>query len=850
MLLIPSIAQVDRFTIFGDDLLFNRFYALADGPKVRRGDDGEPVFLLVKYGHADETAPTGPGPRGGGYLTFDCHYGVEPAEQASIVAALRPRVNAEWQRLRAGTPAERAMRGVAGTTAPPAVELASPTYVDGRVALDAPQSTQLVTARVGEAKPSLLSDEAAVFSLDLTPEGATFLQRTLTDPAKPGHATGLAPLQVRYDLTFWARLPAVHVHVEADSSKVYDYLHKQMEGRGVDNCTTYDFDHTDVTEETLALSGAITVQIDTGSGSVPDEEVAALRAFALDLVKQAIGDNFFEDVPHESGPADAATPLPPGTTAKRLRTVHEAASMSLSMDIEQSSVVAWPIHPQTTLTQFLGDLSPAQLAEHVRTISLDDPFFAHLTVEARCICDWDATAVVQLELQYPPASDDRVTRAATFTKDDGAKPRTISVPLETSGRRYRYRTRFATPDGTLSEPSDWAAAESPSLIVALTAPGTAYASVQAGAIDFDQVKSVQVTMVYEDPAHAVAAVEDTVILTPTAQVAEYRREIGVPITGKLKARAEFVLANGNRELGPWQEVKGAQHFVNQPETRALHVNLVPTGAGWRDIGQVVVDLRHAAPTAGDRTGNFKLHSAAEFANWTVPLLKDESPDFEMRQLRVFKDGHSTEVPWTPFHGDQTLRIDIPRDGLHIAVLGDAVDWTRCQLVEVSLSCPAADPPAESFVLTGPGTQVWAPTLPIGASPRWGWKASYHLKGGGSFTHEASGLTGDLLVLPAITDADVPARVVVMGALVDYRQTPIVTVDLTYGRSGSAAAQFSGSLAEATPRLEWQPTAGADPTATYTATVTYFTPDGQPHPIPAHPLDAPRLVVPRYLPNPS
>ena len=37
----------------------------------------------------------------------------------------------------------------------------------------------------------------------------------------------------------------------------------------MDNCTTYDFDHTDITTDTASVTGAIDVQIDTGSGSLP-----------------------------------------------------------------------------------------------------------------------------------------------------------------------------------------------------------------------------------------------------------------------------------------------------------------------------------------------------------------------------------------------------------------------------------------------------------------------------------------------------------------------------------------------------------------------------------------------------
>ena len=40
------------------------------------------------------------------------------------------------------------------------------------------------------------------------------------------------------------------------------YIHKQMDGAGVDHCTTYDFQFTDEMTETATSTGAIKVQID------------------------------------------------------------------------------------------------------------------------------------------------------------------------------------------------------------------------------------------------------------------------------------------------------------------------------------------------------------------------------------------------------------------------------------------------------------------------------------------------------------------------------------------------------------------------------------------------------------
>src|SRR6266849_5725649 len=224
MLTVPSVATTaDGVTVYADDNRFDLYYLLPAAPSVRRDKNGNPIFLLVKYALSDQDRQAHPNlPTGGGYLSFDVEF-IVPADQLQRARQrLQPLVDAEWNRLKSGTPAEQARPGVAGTASPPSVQFASPTWTQGKVAMDAPQSAQLVSSRVAEGTPSLLAGNVAVFNLDLTPDGATFFQSTLLTPSGSG-ASDLTPIQVSYNLNFWARLPPVGIHITADSSKVYEY---------------------------------------------------------------------------------------------------------------------------------------------------------------------------------------------------------------------------------------------------------------------------------------------------------------------------------------------------------------------------------------------------------------------------------------------------------------------------------------------------------------------------------------------------------------------------------------------------------------------------------------------------
>ena len=103
MLTTPAFTTIRGVTIFPDDEVWHRFYALAPHPTVRRNADGDPIFLLVKYAFSDSDREARPDlPAGGGYLNFDVVFDLEPELEKEVKAELQTWVDAEWQRRRGG----------------------------------------------------------------------------------------------------------------------------------------------------------------------------------------------------------------------------------------------------------------------------------------------------------------------------------------------------------------------------------------------------------------------------------------------------------------------------------------------------------------------------------------------------------------------------------------------------------------------------------------------------------------------------------------------------------------------------------------------------------------------------
>ena len=860
MLKVPALTQIESVTIFADDTLFYLFYPVASAPSIRLDEHGKPIFLLVKYAFSDEDRLRNPSaPAGGGYLNFDIQFDVPPETLAKVRAQLQPQVDAEWQRLKNGTAAEQAQPGVVGTTTPPQVAFGEPTWTGGKVSLDAPQAAELVSARVAEAQPSLLAGNIAVFSLDLTSDGATFMQKTLATPSGAG-ASDLTVLQVAYDLTFWARLPAAHIHIHADSQKIHEYLHKQMEGRGVDNCTTYDFDHTDITTDTASVTGAIDVQIDTGSGSLPPSVMDELRRYSLDLVKQMIQSQFFTETPPEQqqpgdDTSDHPAPPPGSSSQKYLKQTYDSATMTLDFDLQQSSVVEWPIHPQATLETFFKGMSAEQLKQFVRVIDLEDDFFKSLEVNARAFTSFGDGVVSNVEVQVHYEGTDengmRAEKNQTFTFTSNT-PETWKVSLIGSEREYQYRYRVGFVGQEPGAFSEWERSKSPDLNVAIPNPGRISITAQVGDVDFTNlVDNVQVQLAYSDPELGVPREDYTLILTPTKQGDRYDRLIYQPLRHKVQYHTRFKLKSGDvREDPKWTDCNGSQILINQAFSDILRVNLIPGGDGWDDVVQTMVDLRYKdIGNQYEVEETIPLKSRDEFKSWRVFLKNKAIQDFQYRWTASFKSGHFEQSDWQSGSGETTVPIILKRPGIRVAILADGLDFSTCPLTEITLHYHIGGvDEQETFVFRDKTPQVWYIDTPEGAPIDFTYQVTHSPLGRGPLALPEARETDTVVVLPQYR-APKPGKlsVQVIGTQVNYADTPIVAVDLAYVDEPNNIHEIGAlTLGAATPTLPWTIDVKDVNNKQFSYQLTYYKADGTALPADLKSQEIPRIIVPRLM----
>lgn len=861
MLLIPSIERVGKVTVYADDTLFYRFYPVADAPRLRTDDTGDPVFLLLSYALSDEDRAANPDlPSGGGYLSFDTSFEPTETELTAVRDALTPRVAAEWNRLRTGTPQEQAQPGVAGTSEPPAIELASPTWTEGVVSMDAPRDAQLIEARVAESEPSLLSGNIASFSMDLTPAGAAFMEQTLLADDEAADET---PIQIAYDLRFWARLPPARIHLEVNAERMYKYIEEQFRGRHVEVCTGYDYSNANVDTESLTLSGAVTVQIDTGSGSLPEEVIAELRAYAFDLVKQLVQHSFFslegggEAAPAPQRAADGRpviTPLRHRMLGRRklVRKQIDQQTMSIKLDLEQSSVVPWTVFPRGTLQTLLpGD--QAARRRHVRKLRLDDPFFATIETAIEVFAEYSLIDHVEVELAYE-TTDERGHPHATGTilSFRDRNPQIWRTAVVGGIRDYRWRQRSVLVGGRVGAFSEWTVTHSPRVPISIEAPGMLEVEVVSGAIDYERlVRSVQVTLAYEDASADVRREEAVAILNVQKPSTIYMRRIDAMQTRPVMAKVRFDLQSGDViESAEWMPVQGRQLVVNQPSEAVLEVSLLPSGNGWADVVAVLVDLAyedHANDVSIRDT--FTLKSLDAFATWSVYLRDRARRGYRYRWTASFANGDLVEQGWQDNPGDPVLPIRIQRSGITVTVVADALEFSDCPLTEVTIVHDVPNGASETLVFRDKSPQTWHVEAATGSPATFRYRVTHFPVGRDPVQLAERRETDTMIVLPpylAVSAGEL--KVQILATLVDFSVTPIVAVDLKYqDPNNDVDLNHSLTLTIDEQAAFWiTPTRDSRVTG-FRSRITYFLADGTEKQGEWVANTIPRIVVPAYRP---
>jgi len=866
--------------------MFWKFYCIPDYASIRRDENNNAVFLLVKYAFGDQDREENPDlPRGGGYMNFDVELAAAAADMTQVRDRLQKRVDQDWQRLK--DIAEAAGKSVQGARvwskhpgqstrqltvddvrlglpsdvpqappgdAPPTVVIAPPTWTEGTFKITAPEIETLVTRSVTEGPVSLVGNNTASASLELTSAGATFMERTLVDLDGTG-GTDLTPLQVLYQLKFWARIPPVRLMISANSRSLYAALKEISHDYDSHGCSEDDMTHNETNLEMAIQADLIKVRFDTGTLSLDDDFLQDLRSSGMRIVQDLIKDKLYnkQEAPVEDD-ADEQNFLDSKENVYVLKTEVNFESTTIEYDEEMTSIVEWPANPQGTLQSFFAGLSAEDMKKYVRSVDLDDDFFKTLKLSVSAFADWDnePIAFVECQLRYSGRDENNllVEKVETFTFNKEKSTDIWDPSLIKSKREYSYRWRVAFNGQEPDEFTRWTTDTTPNLNISIADPGKISIRVLAGNIDFEQtVEQVQVELSYRDAGSDVDEEATTFVLANGQTEQVYERYIYTEWDRPVRYRTRFFLKDGQQIEGEWEETLSQQLLINAPLYDKLDVQLVPAGV-WNNVVQSVVSLQYEDEANEYHVDSaFSLKDTSEFRTWSVVLQESSDRDFLYKVLTTFENGTFNETEWISANGDQALPVVVQEvPWLEVSLLPNLIDFEVTPVVECTLRYSDEGNSLneiETFTFTSGELGSWSFAIADDTQRTYQHEITYHLADGGAVKKPLTTLDATSLVIPKLEVPEIHGTL--LPRLIDFDTTPVVEVNINY-EDLERDIDFADTLVFTEPvDQSFRIPLHEDSPNEYQIAITYHLTSGEVIEKEPSIIDRKRLVLPKYLP---
>ena len=873
----------EAVTIFQDDAQFWRFYVIPGFPTVRVDPNGNPVFMLIKYNLSDETRETNPElPRGGGYMVFDSELKVTTEQLDEVKKDLQKYADEEFERIKklpddskktltlgatfndtigqqwgqtGMTGAPRASgtthtdttlempgpgdNAALATMAKPTVVIGEPLWKSGKVTMNAPTSAGLVQNKIGERPASLIGNNVAAFSLDLTPDGASFMQQTLVGADGKG-ATDLTPIQVVYELTMLAKLPPAHMYLKFNTSSVYHACQELFHEH--DNCSDDYFTSENMMTSAIE-AGLVVIKIDMGGITDPDIQKMLMQQ-ATDATQQLLTERFAkkEHKPLEEwANSDLATS---SEEVYRLKQQSEVDMTDYEQTMEIQSTIEYKIAPQGTLQAFFHNLK--DMSPFVRTVDVNDPFFMTLGLKARAFAKWqeDGVAFVELEVKYEQKNQVK-TQTFTFSPEK-TEPQVWDPSLIDGKREFEFRYRVAFVGREAGDFTKWEKATTRNLNVAVETPGKLDVDVSGVGLDFANVlDAALVHLRYEDTAHEVPLAGQSILLSADRGSGKWTRLLYAPWVKPVEYKVEYLLKSGTTVATQWMATDGPTQniLIKRPDVDVLDLTLIPAGV-WTDVIQSVLSLKYTDGSYS-RDAQFNFKTADEFKKWAVLMLNANKRKFQYKILSTFKNGDTQETAWLEREGDQAVPVLVvgpPR--LTTKVTGAVLDYASTPLVKVDLEYkdPQGGGDVESFSLQAPtDVRAWSIPLREGAPKAYRFKTTYYPKEGDPVERDWETTDTELIVVPRYSIPKVGAEF--SPIMQKFELTPAVEVNLAYDNAQDNIHERMTLVFTSKDKQSWFVAVPDSAPRKYDMSVTWYFADGTEKSAAAVTLDKPAVVLP-------
>lgn len=727
---VPAF-EIAGITVFRDHAAASQFYYAAPHPTVARSG-GRAMFDLMAYSvelkHSVLSGTAIPDELGAGFLTLGSECVLSAAQLSTLRGELASRAGLPQDQVSvAGIPYHKgSVRVIAldrmSVPADSSADPASATPTRGR--------PTFVEQILGSGQPALLGDLRSIFSLSLSQEGVAFLRGLYEDRA--------APVGVVYDLKFYGLRPAVEAIVHANLSRVFEHFGGSLGGG-------YAWAKAEIKAGIDHLVETGDIQIELTSQAVGDEAQKS-KELALSLFRDRIVQEMFR-------PITQAAPTPPSGLLGALGgsgTAGASSGVNLTLEMKRSyedKRVSYSFRerapeerthaPQSFLKVML---SPAEMAQHIHQISLDDPFFELLDVLVTGPSREEMQALglrqIAVKLRYgePGASPPPDTAELIF-RPDSTGDKTFAVKRR--GRQsltyhaaisYDFTPLSGTDGDAFRYDLPERALTGRSLLINPYADfGVLNVEVEAGRLP-PGTQEVDVHLTYPPRSQTAPGGPDAFHadqhfrLTPADAAAP---GLSVPLRWQVRthdpelqpygAQCTFAFQDGGTYTAPQSVEQGTLLRVDSPFTAQRQLLIKPVLASDQ-ITQITVELDYHDQVGLDGAGEYRRTRVVEllppFASVTQgwPILNPDRQTVRYR-VTVHESGLLTEGDWEETDEPSLIvgsaahrvgRVDVRLIGPPLSEAGlDAVQ-VKVQLL------PAAGPPTEdpqSVLLQGADTQA-------------------------------------------------------------------------------------------------------------------------------------------------
>jgi|SoiMethySBSTD1v2_1073268.scaffolds.fasta_scaffold136324_1 hypothetical protein len=660
-----QIPEVPGVTVWGDDQAYNIYYALPSIPSFRTKDDGTLAFKYIKY---SLPVPRPDGKVGGAYVAFDTEVIIPEAKLKKLKDFLQDRVNKEHQN-----------RRFPGT--PPPVQLGSMVYTRGTCNLLLEKDGVLVEKIRGAGKPSLYGTNVATFNLELPQTGAPIFEAAM-------QGEGSSLVNVVYDLFFWVKMPPMTARVWFNAQKFYSFYQKV----DIDWNLWGDDSYNEKMHETFYENEAAGSEVNLNFVLPDPDQDKKLKDKIRDWAQRSLDDMVNAKMKEAiTGVPEDKRKVPDGIEhLERNITVNKI--QNLSRNLVENSAAEWNLTPQglldalTSLKDKAG--KPLKWDDYAKTIRADDPFFKQLTVRARVNGDFQKLPIagVKVHLDYPNGSfkvEGVEKKEYIFTKDNDVQ--TFWTFVEKDNRKYNYWYEVSYKNQTKTYKPEPKTTDEDELMVNVDDFGILRLNMFSGDIDYDQVKTAQLTLQYEDKQNGIALIQKAYTFDKTHPEQQFLEVIFQQQNNPFRYQIKYVMKDGKEYLGDWKTTDGDTLFVNDPWSDTETVTINASG-NLDEIENIFVDLKYEdAVNRYTQTQSVVLNKENPTHPWEFPII-NQSGKLTYSGTIKYKDGKEEDIAQTEVPQDKRTIFVGPKvlGFLQVDIMSDLLDFKVIKLAKISL----------------------------------------------------------------------------------------------------------------------------------------------------------------------